>query len=144
MSSEGICQYSPAQPIETEPKSQKISYTREFLLSLSKLDVCKKLPRDFDPSILSEFEEASDSIPERQKIPGGLSLQSFRCSDYGSSPPTRGDSSNYSRGCQGRWDIRSSDSNDKDADSQSDWNSDVAQVRIPLHGRKADSGTLDQ
>ncbi|XP_042504749.1 uncharacterized protein LOC122081629 isoform X2 [Macadamia integrifolia] len=114
---------SPAQPIEAVLKSQKqskISYTRDFLLSLSELDVCKKLPTGFDPSILSEFEESSHSIPEWQRIPGSSSLQSFRRGEYGSSPPTRGDSGNYSRGSQGRWDSHSSGSIDKDSDSYSD------------------------
>lgn len=32
-------------------KKPKFSYTRDFLLSLSDLDVCKKLPSSFDKSI---------------------------------------------------------------------------------------------
>ncbi|KAJ4956855.1 hypothetical protein NE237_013638 [Protea cynaroides] len=131
MSSVNIYECSQSQPIESEPKYHKrgvsqsrISYTRDFLLSLSELDVCKKLPSGFDSSIISELEEASHTILERQRIPGSLSSQSFRRSEHGSSPPTRGDFSNYSRGSQGRWDSRSSDSNDKDADSQSERESD--------------------
>ncbi|KAJ4952073.1 hypothetical protein NE237_028905 [Protea cynaroides] len=123
MSSENIYQYSPEQPIETVLRSQKqsrISYTRDFLLSLSELDVCKRLPTGFDSSILSELEEASHSIPEWQRIPGSLSSQSFRRGEYGSSPPTRGDCGNYSRGISGRWDSRSSNSNEKDSDTHSD------------------------
>ena len=34
------------------PRKSIISYTREFLLSLSELDVCKKLPSGFNQSIL--------------------------------------------------------------------------------------------
>ncbi|XP_043717180.1 uncharacterized protein LOC122665149 isoform X2 [Telopea speciosissima] len=123
MSSVNIYQGSPAQPVEVVLKSQKqskISYTRDFLFSLSELDVCKKLPTGFDPSILSEFEETSHSIPEWQRNPGSLSLQSFRRGEYGSSPPSRGDSGNYSRGSHGRWDSHSSGSIDKDSDSYSD------------------------
>lgn len=33
-------------------RSSKKSYTREFLLSFSELDVCKKLPDGLDASIL--------------------------------------------------------------------------------------------
>ncbi|KAF8379585.1 hypothetical protein HHK36_029026 [Tetracentron sinense] len=127
MSSENGYQCSPAQPAASIHESRKqsiISYTRDFLLSLNELDICKKLPSGFDPSVLSEFEDAPHSILERQRTPGSLSLQSFRRSEYGSSPPTRGDSSNYSRVTHGRWDGRSSGPNDKDSDSQSDWDSD--------------------
>ncbi|XP_010261343.1 PREDICTED: uncharacterized protein LOC104600207 isoform X2 [Nelumbo nucifera] len=136
MSSEGEHQSLPPQPIQIEKKSQmsKISYTRDFLLSLSELDICKKLPSGFDSSILSEFEDAPHSVLERQRIPGSFPLQSFRRGEYGSSPPSRGDSTSYSRGSHGRWDTRSSGSNDKDGDSQSDRDSDsgrryVAQSR---------------
>ncbi|KAM7508624.1 hypothetical protein LguiA_019077 [Lonicera macranthoides] len=123
MSLENEDQSLPDEAPETLHESQKqskISYTRDFLLSLSELDICKKLPRGFDHSILSEFEDASH---DRQRVPGSL-LQGYRRNDYSSSPPTRGDSSNYSRGTYGRWDNRSSGRNDKDSDSQSDWDSE--------------------
>ncbi|KAK9279611.1 hypothetical protein L1049_013290 [Liquidambar formosana] len=119
MSLENEDQRSPDQPADTNHESQKmfkISYTRDFLLSLSELDVCKKLPSGFDQSILGEFEDTSQ---DRQRIYGGLSSQNFRRNEYGSSPPTRGDSNNYSRGIHGRWESRS-----RDSDSQSDWDSD--------------------
>lgn len=48
-------------------------------------------------------------------------MNSLRRNEYGSSPPTRGDSSGYSRGIQGRWDTRSSGRTDRDSDTQSDW-----------------------
>lgn len=102
-----------------EKKKVRLSYTRDFLLSFSDLDVCKKLPRGFNPSILTEFEGFSSGLQDRQRLSGGLSLQSFKRTDFSSSPPTRGDSSNYSRGIHGRWDSRS-----RDSDSQSDWDSD--------------------
>ncbi|GMI69604.1 Conserved Binding of eIF4E 1 [Hibiscus trionum] len=110
------------QPVEFSKESQKksrISYTREFLLSLSELDACKKLPSGFDQSILSEF---GDTSQDRQRIPGTLS--GYRRNEYGTSPPTGGDSGNYSRGIHGRWDTRPSGRIDRDSDSQSDRDSD--------------------
>ncbi|MCD7450724.1 hypothetical protein HAX54_008178 [Datura stramonium] len=97
----------------------KVSYTREFLLSLSQLEICKKLPSGFDQLILSELEDTSRGIQERQKIPGSLPSQGFRRNDYSSSPPTRGDSDGNSRGIYGRWESRSSGRSDRDSDSQS-------------------------
>ncbi|XP_062090396.1 uncharacterized protein LOC133796763 isoform X2 [Humulus lupulus] len=111
----------PTEMIDEIQKKLKISYTRDFLLSLSDLDVCKKLPSGFDRSLLSELEDAS---LDRQRTAGGLSLNSFRRNEYGSSPPTRGDSTGYNRGVQGRWESRSSGRSDKDGDSQSDWDSE--------------------
>ncbi|KAL2511337.1 hypothetical protein Adt_16937 [Abeliophyllum distichum] len=105
-------------------KKTKILYTREFLLSLSDLDICKKLPSGFDESILSEFEDALQSLQDRPRNPGSFPLQGFRRNEYGSSPPTRGDSSNYSRGTYGRWESRSFGRSDLDSDSQSDKDSD--------------------
>ncbi|KAK8718315.1 hypothetical protein V6N13_045552 [Hibiscus sabdariffa] len=110
------------QHVEFSKESQKksrISYTREFLLSLSELDACKKLPSGFDQSILSEFEDTSQ---DRQRIPGTLS--GYRRNEYGTSPPTGGDSGNYSRGNHGRWDSRPGGRIDRDSDSQSDRDSD--------------------
>uniref|UniRef100_A0A2P2LWM0 Uncharacterized protein LOC105642935 isoform X2 n=1 Tax=Rhizophora mucronata TaxID=61149 RepID=A0A2P2LWM0_RHIMU len=92
------------------PKKLKISYTRDFLLSLSDLDVCKRLPSGFDESLL--------------RICGSLWSQSFRCDEYGSSPPSRGDISNYSQVTHGRWDRRSFGKSDRDSDTRSDWESD--------------------
>ncbi|MBA0652697.1 hypothetical protein Goklo_019933 [Gossypium klotzschianum] len=123
MSLENEGQHSLDQPADTSKEPQKkprISYTRDFLLSLSELDVCKNLPLGFDHSILSDFEDTSQ---DRQRIPGTLS--GYRRNEYSSSPPTRGD---YSRGIHGRWDSRSSGKNDRDSDTQSDWDSD--------HGRR--------
>ncbi|KAJ7969878.1 Chorismate synthase [Quillaja saponaria] len=40
------------------PKWPRISYSRDFLLSIAKLDTCKILPRGGDLSILHEFEDA--------------------------------------------------------------------------------------
>ncbi|KAL6006740.1 hypothetical protein ACLOJK_032234 [Asimina triloba] len=70
-------QHDPGLSVENKAESlkkSKISYARDFLLSISQLEICKKLPAGFDASIL-------------------------------------------------RWDTRSSGSNDKDGDSQSDWDS---------------------
>lgn len=107
-----------------ESQRPKISYTREFLLSLSELDICKKLPSGFDRSVLGEFEDTSHGIQDRPRSHGSLPLQGFRRNDYSSSPPTRGDAGNYSRGVFGRWDNRSSGWNDKESDSQSVIDSD--------------------
>lgn len=61
----------------------------------------------------SEFEDASNSNVEWQRFSGGQSLQSSRRGEYGASPPNA-----FARGGHGRWDARSSGSND--ADGQSD------------------------
>ncbi|GAV83410.1 hypothetical protein CFOL_v3_26857 [Cephalotus follicularis] len=98
-----------------------ISYTRDFLISLRELDVCKKLPSGFDQSLLSEFDDTSQ---DRQRISGALSSHNFRRNEYGSSPPTRGELGNYSRTSHGRWDTSSSGRSDKDSDSQFDMDSD--------------------
>lgn len=103
-------------------KKSGISYTREFLVSLSELEVCKKLPSGFDQSILSEFE---DTPQDPFRVSGsGLPSQSYRRNEYGSSQPTRGDVSTYSRGSHGRWDSRSLGKSDRESDSQSDMDSD--------------------
>ncbi|KAI4328831.1 hypothetical protein L6164_021156 [Bauhinia variegata] len=114
-------------------KKLKISYTRDFLLSISELDACKELPSGFDRSLLSEFE---DSSQDRQRNIGGLSMHNFRHTEYGSSPPTRGDISSYSRGNYGRWEARSSGRSDRDSDSQSEWDSDSGK-RFSNQSRKS-------
>ncbi|XP_004492790.1 uncharacterized protein [Cicer arietinum] len=121
-------------------KKLKISYTREFLLSFSGLDVCKEFPSGFDRSLLSEFEDAS---LDRQRSTGALSSHSFRRNEYSSSPPTRGDMNTFSRGTLGKWDSRSSGRSDRDSDSQSEWDSDSAkrfgnQSRRTLQGPEHD------
>lgn len=76
----------------------------------------------------SEFEDASQ---DRQRNSSGLSLSSFRRSEYGSSPPTRGDVPSFSRGVHGRWESRSSGRSDRDSDSQSDWDSGKVLHSLP-------------
>nr|XP_043623407.1 uncharacterized protein LOC122595150 isoform X2 [Erigeron canadensis] len=94
-------------------KKARISYSRDFLLSFSDLEICKKLPNGCDQSVLSELE---DSVKEQQpRTHGGIPIQGFRRNDYSSSPPTRGNSISY-----GRWDSRSSGWSDKDSDTQSE------------------------
>ncbi|CAN4111539.1 unnamed protein product [Withania somnifera] len=105
-------------------KLPKVSYARDFLLSLSQLEICQKLPDGFDQLILSELQDTSRGIQDRQKIPGSLPSQGFSRNDYSSSPPTRGDSDGNSRGIYGRWESRSSGRSDRDSDSQSDKDSD--------------------
>ncbi|MQL74637.1 hypothetical protein Taro_007015 [Colocasia esculenta] len=98
-------------------KTPKFSYTREFLVSLRELDICKKLPLGFDSSILSEFEDAPSSAFERQRSVGGP-LQGSR---YGSTSLKRADVTvKFSQGSHGRWDTHSTGSSDKDGESQSD------------------------
>ncbi|XP_022147304.1 uncharacterized protein LOC111016288 isoform X2 [Momordica charantia] len=118
-------------------KKSKISYTRDFLLSLSELDICKKLPSGFDQSIISEFEDASY---DRQRISGGLSLNSFRRNEYGSSPPSRAEANNYSRRIHGKREVHSSGRSDKDSDSQSDRDSVDSGWRYGDHSRRSLQG----
>ncbi|CAL0318402.1 unnamed protein product [Lupinus luteus] len=102
-------------------RTLKLSYTREFLLSLSELDICKEFPSNFDRPLLSEFEGA---LIDRHRGLGGLSTHSVRRNEYSSSPPTRGDTNSFFRGTRGKWDGRSSGRSDKDIDSQSEQESD--------------------
>ncbi|KAL3536777.1 hypothetical protein ACH5RR_000143 [Cinchona calisaya] len=117
----------------------RISYTREFLLSLSELEICKKLPSGFYPSILSEFDDASHSSQDRLLTHSSLPVQGFRRTEYGSSPPTRGDFGNFTRGTYGRWESRSYRS-ERDSDSQSDRESDSGR-RFVNQSRKSSQGT---
>ncbi|XP_064945586.1 uncharacterized protein LOC135597069 isoform X2 [Musa acuminata AAA Group] len=100
-------------------KQPKVSYTREYLLSFSNLDICKKLPSGFDASILSEFDEASIIVNEQQRGVGRLTFQSTKHSEYGSSPPNRLETTgSFPRGNFGRWDAHSSGTSNKDGDVQ--------------------------
>ncbi|XP_023730803.1 uncharacterized protein LOC111878521 isoform X1 [Lactuca sativa] len=119
---DGSSAMEASESIQESEKKPRISYTRDFLLSLSELEICKSLPSGFDQSVLSEFED--NSVQERPRSHGNLPLQGFRRNDYSSSPPTRGDSSTFSRGVYGRWDNRASGWSDKDGDSQSDLDPD--------------------
>ncbi|KAL8138486.1 hypothetical protein V2J09_004487, partial [Rumex salicifolius] len=119
------------QPGELNPTSSrrsKVSYTREFLLSLSDLELCKRLPKGFDESFSSEF--------------GSSPLH------YSSSPPEKGETSNFSRGVD-RWDSRVSGRSD--TDSHSDKDSDTGRRygnqfrwswQNPEHDGLLGSGTL--
>ncbi|XP_021748774.1 uncharacterized protein LOC110714546 isoform X2 [Chenopodium quinoa] len=100
----------------TSSKKPSRSYTREFLLSLSELEVCKKLPKGFDESLLSDFDDAPTH--DRQRVLGSSLLHGYKRTDYGSSMPAKGDSGNFSRG-PNRWDSRSSVRSDTDSDSES-------------------------
>ncbi|KAM2264682.1 hypothetical protein ACFXTI_040818 [Malus domestica] len=150
MSLENEEPHFPYQPTETnheKQKKSKISYRREFLLSFSELDSCKKLPSGFDQSIISEFE---DAFKDRQRT-SGLSAYSFRRNEYGSSPPTRGDVAGYSRPIHGRWEGRSTGRSDRDSDSQSDRDSDSGRhfgnqsrrpLQVPEHDGLLGSGSF--
>ncbi|XP_075519145.1 uncharacterized protein LOC142553045 isoform X1 [Primulina tabacum] len=118
------CSHNASGNFKVDLKGPKLSYTRKFIVSLSNLDICRKLPSGFDESLLSEFQGTSECIPDRPRIPGSLPLQSFRQNQYGSSPPAQGDSGDYSRGIHGKWEIRSSGRSDRDNDSHSDRDSE--------------------
>ncbi|KAK6162275.1 hypothetical protein DH2020_002116 [Rehmannia glutinosa] len=90
---------------------------------------CKRSPEILNSAYLvhnfqGEFEDALLRIPDRSRIPGSLPLQGFRRNEYGSSPPTRGDAGNSTKGIYGKWESRSSVGGDRDTDSQSDRDSD--------------------
>ncbi|KAJ4905568.1 hypothetical protein Rs2_09226 [Raphanus sativus] len=98
-------------------KKPRISYTRNFLLSLRDKDVCKKLP-----NLPAEFNDlfsrdSEDPSPDRLRTSGDFSAHALRRNDYSSSPPTRGELGSNSRGNHGRWEGRSGGWNDKDSDS---------------------------
>lgn len=126
------------QVSETESSNRRARrmYSRELLLSFSELDICKKLPHGFNSSILNEFECASNSAPERSRIPESLSSQNLRRGEYASSPPTRGDSGLPSRAPHGRWDTHSSGSNDKDSDTLSNSESESGWQYV-THSRRS-------
>ncbi|XP_062233819.1 uncharacterized protein LOC133931022 [Phragmites australis] len=93
-----------------EPKTKmRIVYSRDFLLSFGELEHCKKLPAGFDSALLSELEELSSGVLERNK-------------GYYNTPLGRSDvSGGYtysSRGGNsgGRWDTRSTGSSDRDGE----------------------------
>ncbi|PKA66288.1 hypothetical protein AXF42_Ash006985 [Apostasia shenzhenica] len=146
MSSENEDGVSPPSPcgncmLELDPMKPTIRYTRDFLLSFSELDVCKKLPSGIDQSLLSELEEAASFPFDRQRSLGSLSLQGPRRGEYGSQSMNRSDG--YTRGSSGRWDARSTGSSDRDGDLQSDRESFVHDSgrrfgahsrRVPQHG----------
>ncbi|URD84701.1 hypothetical protein MUK42_02158 [Musa troglodytarum] len=84
-----LCLGVPSVPTRGTNRQPKVSYTREYLLSFSNLDICKKLPSGFDASILSEFDEASIIVNEQQRGVGRLTFPSTKHNEYGSSPPNR-------------------------------------------------------
>ncbi|KAF2291164.1 hypothetical protein GH714_020449 [Hevea brasiliensis] len=107
----GLNQHAEAR--QESEKKLKFSYTREFLLSLSELDVCKNLPSGFDPSLLRI--DSGFLAAYHPKVIDVMNMVHHH--------PLEG-MSNYSRGIHGRWDSRSSGRSDRDSDSQSDWDSD--------------------
>ncbi|CAL5046499.1 unnamed protein product [Urochloa decumbens] len=93
-----------------EPKMKtRIVYSRDFLLSFGELEHCKKLPTGFDTALLSELQELSAGVLERNK-------------GYYNTPLGRSDGSGSytysSRGGNsgGRWDTRSTGSSDRDGE----------------------------
>ncbi|KAI8016065.1 hypothetical protein LOK49_LG05G01081 [Camellia lanceoleosa] len=89
MSLESEIQSSPDMATESfceSKKHSKISYTRDFLLSLSELDVCKRLPSGFDQSILRRSDKDYDSQSDRDSESGrrydNQSRQSYQNSEH--------------------------------------------------------------
>ncbi|TVU12980.1 hypothetical protein EJB05_46647 [Eragrostis curvula] len=90
-----------------EPKKMKIVYSRDFLLSFGELEHCKKLPAGFDTALLSELQELSAGVLDRNK---GYYHTPLGRSDGSGSYSSRGGNSG------GRWDTRSTGSSDRDGD----------------------------
>lgn len=87
----------------------RIVYSREFLLSLGELEHCKKLPPDFDAALLSELQELSAGVLERNKGYYNTS-QGRPDGSVGYTYSSRGGNTG------GRWDTRSSGSSDRDGE----------------------------
>ncbi|KAI3444498.1 hypothetical protein Pfo_001163, partial [Paulownia fortunei] len=94
-------------------RKPKISYSREFLLSLSNLDICKKLPSGSDESLIRSTKNSWELA-----VAGFQKKRVWLVSTYS------GDAVNYARGIYGKWESRSSGRSDRDSDSQSDRDSD--------------------
>ncbi|CAM8923822.1 unnamed protein product [Rhodiola kirilowii] len=120
----------PADANQEVPKKLKVTYARDFLLSLSELDLCKQLPSGFDKSILNEFHDAFHGSQEKTRTSGGFAAQNFKRTEYSASPPTRRDANSYSRGSTGKWESRS-----RDGDSQTDRDSESGR-QIGTHPRR--------
>uniref|UniRef100_A0A0D9WKV5 Uncharacterized protein n=1 Tax=Leersia perrieri TaxID=77586 RepID=A0A0D9WKV5_9ORYZ len=98
----------PPEPADPKPK-MVISYSREFLISVGESERCKKLPQGFDATLLSDLQEMSAGVLDRNK-------------GYYATPLGRSDGSGgysySSRGGNsgGRWEVRSSGSSDREGD----------------------------
>ncbi|KAG2282303.1 hypothetical protein Bca52824_053523 [Brassica carinata] len=81
-----------SEPMMNPTRNQEfLIYTRKFLLSLSDIDVCKKLPNlpsEFNDLLLRDSQDPS---PELHRINGDFVSHGLRRNDYSSSPPTRGE-----------------------------------------------------
>ncbi|TKW19778.1 hypothetical protein SEVIR_4G042100v4 [Setaria viridis] len=94
-----------------EPKMKtRIVYSRDFLLSFGELEHCKKLPAGFDTALLSELQELSAGVLERNK--GYYNTPLGRSDGLGGyTYSSRGGNSG------GRWDTRSTGSSDRDGEA---------------------------
>ncbi|KAG8069522.1 hypothetical protein GUJ93_ZPchr0006g45848 [Zizania palustris] len=110
---EDVLEPRDSEPMSSEPpepkRKMRISYSREFMLLVGESEHCKKLPLGFDSSLLSELQEMSAGVLERNK---GYYTTPLGKSDGlgGYSYSSRGGSSG------GRWDTRLSESSDRDVD----------------------------
>ncbi|XP_058206012.1 uncharacterized protein LOC131319659 isoform X3 [Rhododendron vialii] len=112
----------PRRVDRSRSRHSKICYTRAFLLSLSQLEVCKRLPCGFDPSTsCSESNASCTSLFDMQKIlRTSLLSHESRVSRCGSSSAARGDSGNSSQGSGGKQDGHSRGWNNQDRGSKCD------------------------
>ncbi|XP_066375658.1 uncharacterized protein [Miscanthus floridulus] len=88
----------------------RIVYSRDFLLSFGELEHCKKLPPGFDTALLSELQELSAGVLERNKGYYNTSQGRPDGSGGGYTYSSRGGNTG------GRWDTRSSGSSDRDGE----------------------------
>ncbi|KAF7147680.1 hypothetical protein RHSIM_Rhsim03G0191400 [Rhododendron simsii] len=112
----------PRRVDRSRSRHSKFCYTRAFLLSLSQLEVCKRLPCGFDPSTsCSESDASCTSLFDMQKIlRTSLLSHESRVSRCGSSSAARGHSGNSSRGSSGKRDGHSRGWNNQDRGSKCD------------------------
>lgn len=88
----------------------RIVYSRDFLLSFGELEHCKKLPTGFDTALLSELQDLSAGVLERNKGYYNTSQGRPDGSGGGYTYSSRGGNTG------GRWDTRSSGSSDRDGE----------------------------
>ncbi|KAF0911679.1 hypothetical protein E2562_011680 [Oryza meyeriana var. granulata] len=95
-----------SEPPEPEPqRKMRISYSRDFLLSVGASERCKKLPQSFDASLLSEVQETSAGV-----------LKGYYATPLGRSDGSGGYYSSRGGSSGGRWETRSSGSSDREGD----------------------------
>ncbi|KAG6525960.1 hypothetical protein ZIOFF_015933 [Zingiber officinale] len=113
-------------------RNTKLSYTRDELLVFGNL--CSKLPGGFNSSVLSKLDETFIALNERQRGSGVSIFHSAKNSDYTSLPQTRPNSTvSFYWGSSGRWDARSSESNIRDGDFESNHETNIQGLHYAQH-----------